>query len=114
ASWPITSHLALYRCNIHDKTTLIADDTNHDTPSLTLPLKTLYLCCCSINLDSLRSRLQQASVQRLILHDNRYLVDGRLVPQDQLATELSTVCPTVVLVDEMPACVSNWLATWCL
>ncbi|CAE6402530.1 unnamed protein product [Rhizoctonia solani] len=107
-SLPITRHFALNQCTINDKTTQLPTETNGDASSLKLPLKTLYITNCSITLDTFRARLQMASVQRLVLYHNWFFLDGKEVFKDQVVMELSTVSLTVVFVDEMPACISNW------
>ncbi|CAE6421288.1 unnamed protein product [Rhizoctonia solani] len=107
-SLPITRHFALDKCNINNRTTQFPAEINDDASSPKQPLETLYITNCSITLDTFRTRLQTASVQRLVLYDNRFFLDGEEVFKDQVVMELSTVCLMVVFTDEMPACISNW------
>ncbi|KEP49614.1 F-box-like domain protein [Rhizoctonia solani 123E] len=105
---PITRHFALNSCHINNKTTQVPSEINRDASSPKLPLKTLYITNCSITLDTFRARLQMASVQRLVLYQNWFFLDGKEVSKDQVVMELSAMCLTVVFADEMPACISHW------
>ncbi|KAG8714501.1 hypothetical protein FRC11_008219 [Ceratobasidium sp. 423] len=105
-SLPIKKHLVLCQCNSNNKITALQEEINHSDLSPKLPLECLYLSNCSIDVEDLRSRIPRTSIQRLVLFNNRFDLDGQELPKEHVSVELSAVCPTMVFEDEVLHCMN--------